>query len=198
MSARGCGCNQDGTLSDWHELTWKRLTPEVYLHLQVKVRCENSVSADKSYMSALTFTKNGQKDPSSEERVIFCSPTALSKVRVDVLLHLWNLLMDINGCRSEKEEMQQKPFFSRNLWKSTDHIWFPDFLWQHLQVFLTLKSIQTARNSSWGNCYAFKIHLLEPWLWLLFLYKHTHTLLLQPNPCKNTCLPLLQDRRYFH
>lgn len=122
MSARGCGCNQDGTLSDWHELTWKRLTPEVYLHLQVKVRCENSISADKSYMSALTFTKNGQKDPGSEERVIFCSPTALSKVRVDVLLHLWNLLMDINGCRSEKEEMQQKPFFQKSLEKHWPHM----------------------------------------------------------------------------
>lgn len=54
--------------------------------------------------------------------------------------------------------------------------------WPHMISRLALTTVTSlsdseehpVRNPSSGNCCAFKIHLLEPWLWLLFLYKHTH------------------------
>lgn len=87
--------------------------------LDLQVGYGNTASAvDKEpHVSSATFTKNGQRDVKLKERVIFFPPTALSKLIVDALPCLCDLPMDINGSRSEKEEMHQKPFSQKSLEK---------------------------------------------------------------------------------
>lgn len=64
--------------------------------------------------------------------------------------------------------------------KCSRSFFFLEKHWPHMISRLSLTTVTSlseehpVRNSSWGNCCAFKIHLLEPWLWLLFPYKHTH------------------------
>ena len=62
--------------------------------------------------------------------------------------------------------------FYRNLWKNHDRAWFPDLLWQGYKSLWGASKLSETHLE--GMAMPWRFTHLQPQLWLLLLYKHTH------------------------